>query len=174
MDWRLIVFETIDMRSFSNLWYWIALTVMWSSLSHWVMGVPYDLVLRARRDGGQTMEDLETLTRVNCNRFLFMVRVSGPWILGLSFFTLTSLVILGFKYEVEFAQAVFLLAFPMLLVGLLSLRSALDLEAHPREGIALCNRLRLHRIMTQLIGVVSVFTTAMWGVYQNLNLGALG
>ncbi|MCU0909379.1 MAG: component of SufBCD complex, partial [Rhodobacteraceae bacterium] len=31
MDWYLTVFEVIDMRSFSNLWYWIGLAVLWSS-----------------------------------------------------------------------------------------------------------------------------------------------
>ncbi len=29
MDWYATVFELIDMRSFSNLWYWIALAVVW-------------------------------------------------------------------------------------------------------------------------------------------------
>ncbi len=44
-----LIFDLIDMRSFSNLWYWIALAVTWSSTSHWVLGVPFDMVLRARR-----------------------------------------------------------------------------------------------------------------------------
>lgn len=147
---------------------------MWSSLSHWVLGVPYDLVLRARRSGGQAMIDLEDLARVNCNRLLYTIRVSGLWVMAFAFFLLTSLVILGFYYELEFAQAVFLLAFPMMVVGLLSLQTALSLERNPRGGEALCNRLRLHRLLTQMVGVVSVFVTAMWGIYQNLSYGALG
>ena len=49
MDWYDTVFEVIDMRSFSNLWYWIGLAVLWSSVSHWVLGVPYDSILRAKR-----------------------------------------------------------------------------------------------------------------------------
>jgi hypothetical protein len=48
-----IVFEVIDMRSFSNLWYWIALAVLWSSTSHWVLGVPFDMIQRARRRAGR-------------------------------------------------------------------------------------------------------------------------
>jgi hypothetical protein len=53
LGWYSNVFEVIDMRSFSSLWYWIALAVMWSSASHYVLGVPFDLVQRARRRGGQ-------------------------------------------------------------------------------------------------------------------------
>lgn len=72
MDWHLKVFEVIDMRSFSNLWFWIALAVMWSSASHWVLGVPFDMVGRAAKNGGQAESDLEDLVRINANRLLFI------------------------------------------------------------------------------------------------------
>ena len=49
MDAIDLAFEVIDMRSFSNLWYWVALAVLWSSASHWVMGIPHDMIYRARR-----------------------------------------------------------------------------------------------------------------------------
>ena len=155
LDWHQTVFELIDMRSFSNLWFWIALAVMWSTASHWVIGVPYDLVLRARRQGGQAETDLEDLVRVNVNRLLYVARVSGLWLLGFGCFFLTALAITGFAYHVEFAQAVFLLLFPMSIVGL-----------HRRLG--------RHRFFTQFIGMISIFLTAMWGMFQNLSLGPFG
>ena len=71
------VFEVIDMRSFSNLWYWIALAVLWSSTSHWVLGVPYDMIQRARREGGQAQQDVEDLVRINTSRLLMIVDRSG-------------------------------------------------------------------------------------------------
>ena len=58
MDWYQTIFELIDMRSFSNLWYWIVLAVLWSSVSHWVLGVPFDMVQRAKRHGGKSLDDL--------------------------------------------------------------------------------------------------------------------
>ena len=124
MDIYSSIFELIDMRSFSNLWFWIALAVMWSSASHWVLGVPYDMVLRARRQGGQTEEDLEDLVRINTNRILFIARVSGLWILALACFLLTVLLLLGFVYDLEIAQALFLLGCPMSIVALISLSTA--------------------------------------------------
>ena len=51
MDAFRAIFELIDMRSFSSLWFWILLAVTWSTASHWVIGVPYDLIQRARRTG---------------------------------------------------------------------------------------------------------------------------
>lgn len=173
MDWYTSIFEVIDMRSFSNLWFWIALAVFWSTASHWVLGVPFDMVQRARRHGGQAEADLADIARVNVNRLLFIARVSGLWILGFACFLLTVLALLGFWYDVEFAQAVFLLAFPMSLVGLLSLSTARQIEIEESQGEVLCRRLTRHRLKTQAIGTVSIFVTALWGMYQNLHAGVL-
>lgn len=174
MDWYQTLFELIDMRSFSNLWFWIVLAVVWSSASHWVLGVPFDMVLRARRHGGQAETDLQDMVRVNVNRLLYISRISGLWILGFTCFALTMLAMLGFFYAFEFAQALFLLAFPMSLVGLLSLSTARLIASEDCTGERLRKRLTRHRLYTQLIGMVSIFVTAMWGMYQNVALGPLG
>lgn len=174
LDWYTTVFEMIDMRSFSNLWFWIALAVAWSSASHWVLGVPYDMVLRARRIGGQAEQDLEDLTRVNVNRLLYIARVSGAWLVGGGFFLLTCLALLGFVYRVEFAQALFLLGTPMSLVALLATRTAHRIQREAARGELLHRRLTRCRLHTQMIGMLSIFVTALWGMYQNLSLGVLG
>ncbi|WP_380052365.1 component of SufBCD complex [Falsihalocynthiibacter sp. SS001] len=173
MDLYENIFELIDMRSFSNLWYWIGLAVLWSSASHWVLGVPVDLIHRARRLEGETMQDLQDLVRINCNRIHYIIEMSGLWLLGFVSFILTTLAILGGFYNVEFAQAVFLLFAPMAVVGSLSLALARDVTKKQPTGQMLCKRLLRHRIYIQLIGVVSIFVTAMWGMYQNMNFSAL-
>lgn len=174
MDWYTSIFELIDMRSFSNLWFWIALAVFWSSASHWVIGVPFDMVLRARRVGGQAEQDLETITRVNVNRLLYIARVSGIWLLGLTCFMLSGLAMLGFWYRMEFAQAVLFLMFPMSLVGAMSFATARRIEQESATGELLRKRLARHRFFTQVIGMISIFITALWGMYQNLTIGVLG
>lgn len=174
MDWYSSIFELIDMRSFSNLWFWIALAVAWSSASHWVLGVPFDMVMRARRFGDQAEADLEDVTRVNVNRLLYIARVSGLWLLGLGCFVLTTLAMLGFYYKIEFAQAVFMLAFPMSLVGLLNISTARLIESEAAHGDLLRKRLTRCRLYTQMIGTLSIFVTALWGMYQNLSIGVLG
>jgi len=173
-DWYELVFEVIDMRSFSNLWYWIALAVFWSTTSHWVLGVPYDMVLRARRLGGQAQQDLDDMVRITTNRLLHIVQVAGPVLLAFVCFILTGLGVLGFYYSVEFAQALFLLAFPMAIVGGISLYSAAAIVENMIRGEALQKKLSSHRMITQGIGMFSIFVTAMFGMYQNLSLGALG
>mmetsp|Transcript_23829 Transcript_23829/g.43071 ORF Transcript_23829/g.43071 Transcript_23829/m.43071 type:complete len:164 (+) Transcript_23829:1307-1798(+) len=162
------------MRSFSNLWFWIALAVVWSTASHWVLGVPYDMVSRARRNGGQSAQDLEDLIRINTNRLLFIGNVSGLWVLGLTCFVLTGLALLGFVYRVEFAQALFLLGFPMSLVGALNLSTARLIQDEGAQGPQLWQRMTRHRTYVQAIGMVSIFVTALWGMYQNMAVGPFG
>lgn len=174
MDWYTSIFELIDLRSFSNLWFWIALAVVWSSASHWVIGVPYDMVLRARRRGGQAQIDLEDIVRIYVNRLLYFGDVSGLFLLGFACFVLSGLAMLGFWYDVEFAQAVLLLLFPMTLVGWLSFRAARRIDRDALRGEDLCKLLSRQRSLVQLIGMVSIFLTALWGMYQNLTIGVLG
>jgi len=174
VQWYETIFELIDLRSFSNLWYWIALAVMWSSASHWVIGVPYDLVTRVRRQGygAQAALDLEHLVQINVRRLLYIAEISGLWLVGSVCFILTVLLLLGFVYNVEFAQAVFLLAFPMTLVSAITLRAAHRIEGARPDVTVLCKWLLWHRMKIQGIGMVSIFVTAMWGMWQNMHLGA--
>ena len=174
MEWYETVFELIDLRSFSNLWFWIALAVMWSTASHWVLGVPFDMIARARRHEGQTVEDLHDLVRINVNRLLYIAKVSGLWIVGIASFGLTGLALLGFYYGIELAQALLLLALPMTLVGALSLSTARLIQFEDQGGDHLHKRLSRHRIYTQIIGMISIFVTAIWGMFQNASLGPLG
>ncbi len=168
MDWYETVLEMIDLRSFSNLWYWIALAVMWSTVSHWILGVPFDMVLKAGRQGGQAEADLEALVQINLNRVFYVVRSSGHWIIAFLAALHTTLIILGFFYDFEFAQAVFFLAVPMTIIGFLNLRTGLRIEAEGGRGALLRARLARHRLITQVIGAISIFITALYGMAQNI------
>ncbi len=157
------------MRTFSNLWFWIALAVLWSSVSHYIIGVPYDMVVRATRKEGQAQQDLEDMVRVNVNRLLYISGVSGLWLLGIGCFLLTTLALLGFVYDIDLAQALFLMGFPLSLVGLMSLNTARLIRERQLLGEALRRKLGWHRFWTQVIAMLSVFVTALWGMYQNLS-----
>lgn len=173
MEWYSIIFEVIDMRSFSNLWYWIMLAVMWSSASHWVLGVPFDMIARARKHGGTLQDDLETIVRIYSGRMLSMARAAGLLMIGLLCFVITVLAILGLVYDVEFAQAILFLIVPMTLLALMSLRTARLIEAGENSGAVLHRRLLRHRVSTQALGMVSIFVTSIYGMWQNMHIGLL-
>ncbi len=172
-----ILLSLIDMRSFSNLWYWIALAVTWSPASHGVLGVPFDMVLRARRRGGASAEALLDQTRISTERLLGIGREAGMVLAVVIPFVLSVLVVLGFGYDMEFAQALALILVPLAVVWLISLRAAARLApvlaAAPRPE-AVAEALTRHRFRIQLIGIAAITATAFWGMMQNLRLSSFG
>lgn len=143
---------------------------VWSQAAHYGMGVPFDLVQRARRNGGQAEVDLEDMVRINCTRALRIGSVSGLWLTGFVFFALTGLAVLGFSFGIHFAQAVFLILCPMALVGAMALSLASQIVNRDLNGEDLHYLLTRHRYHIQVVGIVSIFITATWGMYQNLTL----
>ncbi len=174
LGWYETILDVIDLRSFSNLWFWIALAVMWSTASHWVLGVPFDMVGRAARHGGQAETDLEDMVRINVNRILMIAEEAGLVMVAGGCFVLTTLAVLGFGFRFEIAQALFLLGLPMSLVALLSVRSAALIRRAGLSGEALRRRIARHRVSVQAIGMVSVLVTTLWGMYVNMTVGPFG
>lgn len=172
MDFFDLVTEVIDLRSFSNLWYWIVLAILWSSMSAWTIGVPYHLVTRTRRGDAQAEIDMLVLTRMNAERNIVYAETSGTWAMGFSTFILTGLFIIGWFYGVEFCQAIFLLLCPSMIVVGLGVWTSHRLKADDYQHVP--QFLRQHRTMVQMLGVVFIFITAFWGMYQNVNVGPLG
>ncbi|MEL6571085.1 MAG: component of SufBCD complex [Pseudomonadota bacterium] len=170
MDWSTAIFDVINIRSFSSLWYWIGVAVLWSSLSHWVLGVPFDLISRAKRQGGEAEQDLIDVVRVNVNRLLSIVDSSATWLIGITFFFVTSLMVLAIYYGVEFAQALLFMIVPVCGVGVLCVWSARRIRNDAEDLQMLFKMLATHRLWTQVIGMISIFFTALYGMYHNLKI----
>lgn len=174
MTWYGTVFSLIDLRSFSSLWFWIVLAVSWSAIAQRPMGVPYDMVLRARRRGGQHMADLETLVGIHIRRDRAIMGSAGVGIVGFWAALLTVVAILGFGYGAELAQALTLLFVPWWIVGVLRYRLSMRLAQGGAEGEALCRRLTWHRAAVQVIGFTAIVVTALWGIWVNASIRTLG
>ena len=102
MDFLDLLTEVIDLRSFSNLWYWIVLAIMWSGMSQWTLGVPYYVVVRARRGDARPQSDMEALARITGEPVLFVPDQSAPGPLGVATFVSTGPAVMGWSYGVEF------------------------------------------------------------------------
>ena len=148
----------------------MAVAVVWSSVSHFVLGVPYDLIQRGKRKGGQADQDVHDVVRVNVNRLTHISEVAGLMIMAFCCFALTGLAVLGFYYWIELAQAIFLIAFPLSLVGLLTVSRVKKIATENPVGPELYSALFRHRLWTQIIGMVAIFFTAMFGMYQILDI----
>lgn len=171
MSLAQLISETIDLRSFPSVWYWIVVIVVWSRAAYVVLGVPMDMIERARRAGyeGQAAEELTDLARVGVLRRLRLQAV-GVWLTFAVAFGLTALLVLGFGYGVEMAQAVFLIAVPMTGVLMLSLATARRIRAEDPDTKRLCDILLKHRLWVIVISALALFFTAVWGMIVNLTL----
>ncbi|WP_308915297.1 component of SufBCD complex [Jannaschia sp. LMIT008] len=164
--------EVIDLRSFSNLWFWIALGTVWSAASYRAVGVPVDLLRRALDGDAVALHDTVVLADVHARRMIHIADASGLALTAIGTFALTVLLVLALIYGVEFAQAVALLVVPLALVGGLALATARRVVVTPPEDVA--PLLIRHRRIVQALGFVSVFATSLWGMWSNLNANVLG
>ena len=166
MNWHdtVFAFALFDMRSFSNIWFWIALATVWSVAGHWVLGVPISMVRRAARNDGQAQRDLENLVRIHARRLRLAGHAYGVWITGCACALLTALGVTGFFYQVEFAQALFLLVFPLSLTGALDMVISARGDLETLSGEPLRRHMWRHRNRVQMIGVVAILVTVIWGL----------
>jgi hypothetical protein len=170
LDWSNALFQVIDLASFSSVWYWIIVALTWSSVSYYVLGIPFDMIQRARRKGGEAEADLHDILRVNVNRVVHIGQIAGLMLIAFANFMLTGLGLLAFYYWIELAQAVFLLAFPLSIVATLSFRTVRKIAEQQPQDEDVYKVLFRHRLWTQIIGMVAIFFTAMFGMYQNLDI----
>ena len=163
------ILELLDMQSFSNLWYWIVLAVVWASVSYFMMGVPYDMYRQARWHGGQAEEDLIALLKIYIRRVEHILHRSGLFIIAFAFFLISLMVGLGVFYGNEFSQAVLLIFVPACMIAALNVRNCmkvkrLELYDEPKKLYRLMSR---YRLTVQIIGVLDIIITAFWGIAVN-------
>ena len=59
MDWTIAIFNLIELQTFTSFWYWLVVIVTWSIAGNWLIGVPFDMLFRARKCAPQELADLE-------------------------------------------------------------------------------------------------------------------
>jgi hypothetical protein len=167
------IFQFIDLRSFSDVWYWLMLGVVWTRVMHAPMGVPADLVHRARRGNPDAADDLAQLTGIRVRHERDIARTLGAWRVAFWSCALTASGLAAYLYFIEFAQAVFLLLAPYALVRVLEARAAARMDAAMPAADALVRaHLRLRR-QVQFVALPAVFLSAVWGMGHNLAQHAL-
>lgn len=171
-------------RSFSTIWFWLALIGMWSAAGRTVLGVPSEVLARARaarsegQEGGAGVMTLLDWLSLVLPRWQ-LGRVEGAVFLGVTSFLMTVGAMLGFRFGLEMAQALTLLMAPFWLLFWMRLRLARRLipliEATqdgrlpvPQAADGAIRAMQWHRRWVTALSVVSVATTAIWGALWTL------
>lgn len=173
LNWYATLAALIDLRSFSNLWYWIVVAAFWWRAGRRVLGVPVDLLTRAHALGGAAAQELDAAIDLAVRRILRRARSEGVIHLGLAAFGLALTLILGFGYGLELGQAVAFLALPLAILAGMDIATARAVEFGP-QGEELQRRLFWHRFRVQLMGILFILLTAFWGAWRNVTTATLG
>ena len=162
------MFQTFAAASFQSIWYWVLHVVVWTLACYRTLGVPHDMLLRARRlpEIGARVDTLALLTSERVGGIYDALGV--PIAAGLGF-VLAGLFALGFGTGIEAAQAAFAIVLPLVVINYSKLRLALAVRRQGIAGPRLVLALARRRIWHQLIAVVAMLGAA--GMALSLHAG---
>ena len=119
--------------SFLSGWYWLTWLGLWGWVFLRTLGVPNDMVLRARRLP-EVAGRVDDLARIASLRIGGVYDQAGVPLAALAGFGLATLFVAGFGSGLEAAKAAFLIAFPVSAVGYSTLRLALAVRRKGQRG----------------------------------------
>jgi hypothetical protein len=160
------VLQFLGPASFLSIWYWVLSVTLWTVACHRTLGVPYDMVLRAGRLP-QVAERVDDLAHITAERLGGIHDSFGVPLAALAGFVLAALAAIGFGTGIEVAQAAFMLAFPLAVVGYSSLRLALAVRRRGTRGAELRQVLARRRLWHQAVAVLALLAAAMVGLAKH-------
>jgi hypothetical protein len=157
------LFEIFAAASFHSIWYWVLHVVVWTMACYRTLGVPQDMLLRARRFP-------EIAGRVDLLAQLAAARVGGIYdLLGVPIAAVTGFVLagcfaLGFLSRIEVAQAAFFVVMPLAVISFSKLRLALAVRRRGVRGPELVLALARRRLWHQFIAILAMLAAAGAGI----------
>ncbi|WP_424926584.1 hypothetical protein [Amaricoccus tamworthensis] len=140
---------------FINLWYWVLTVLIWTVVTHRTIGVPYDMILRAKRSP-EVSKQVDFLAHVHSRRITALHRSAGTLFALFVGFMLSGMFVLGFMWRVEVATAAFLLLFPLTGIGYSTIQTSLSIQERDFRGATLIKILARRRFWHQVVAVVSM------------------
>ncbi|MFO1207617.1 MAG: hypothetical protein U1E40_00180 [Amaricoccus sp.] len=153
------MFEIFAAASFQSIWYWVLHVVVWTLACYRTLGVPHDMLLRARRLP-EVAARVDVLARLAAERVCGIYDFLGAPLAAASGFALAALAALGFLSRVELAQAAFLILMPLAVVFYSKLRLALAIRRRGISGPELVLALARRRMWHQFVGILAMLAAA--------------
>mgnify|MGYP001800779309 CR=1 FL=1 len=158
--------DYIQLETFTSVWFWIFLALTWSARSHWVLGVPFDAIVRADRNPDKWGEAVDTLARVHAQRYCHVVDNVPITLVTLSAFTVGALGTASVIFWIDIAQAAFVIALPMMIVTWEDIRLARRVLRDELEGSPLRRVIVWRRFVVQLWGIASISAAAGFLIFD--------
>lgn len=174
------ILTLLGSRSYSSVWFWLMLLVIWSMAGRHTIGVPGDLireVLRGKEDEPRSEVALTLLDWLSLMLPRWRVAPGeGAALVGMGAFLLTFLFLLGFSYGLEMAQALFFLLAPIAVHAGMSLQLAARLSpllddaergvlTPDKAALQAARLMRRHRMLGTAITILAMAITAVWATH---------
>ena len=153
------MFEVFAAASFQSIWYWVLHVVVWTLACYRTLGVPHDMLLRARRLP-EVGARVDLLAGLASERMGGIHDVAGVPLAAVAGFALAALAAIGFASHIELAQAVFLILLPLALILYSKLRLALAIRRRRMKGPELVLALARRRMWHQFIAILTMLAAA--------------
>lgn len=157
--------DFLDLKSFWSIWFWIFSVVTWSMSSHWTLGVPYDMIIRADRQGGEFAKHCDSMIEANIFRMIYYFDLAGLYLMAFVAFALSAIATMGFVLGVEIFIAIFVLAFPVTIISGFSVKFSYRARREGWQGKLLRKKLRWRRFWNQVIGALATVAAVGLAMY---------
>ncbi len=149
------MFQSLAAAGFQSIWYWVLHVVVWTLACSRTLGVPHDMLIRARRMP-DVADRVDILAQVSAERIGGIHDSAGVPIAAATGFLLATLAALGFATGIESAQAILAILLPLAAIGYSKLRLALYLRRRRVIGPRLVLLLSRRRVWHQVISVLAM------------------
>jgi hypothetical protein len=163
------VFQVFGTASLDSFWYWVLSILIWSLVCNRTLGVPHDMVRRARR-APETAERVDLLALIGAERIGRLHDLAGVPLAALGGFGLAVAGVAAFGLGLELAKAAFLLAFPLSIVAVSTLRLALVVRRRRLGGPLLRRLLAVRRFWHTVVAIAAIMVTASLAVTEHPSL----
>ena len=127
------MFQFFAAASFQSLWYWVLHVTVWTLACYRTLGVPHDMLIRARRRPDVAAR-VDQLAHLACERVGGIYDALGVPLAALAGFVLAAVFALGFLSGIETAQAAFAILLPLAVIVYSKLRLALAVRRKKMAG----------------------------------------
>ena len=153
------MFQYFAAASFLSPWYWVLHVVVWILACYRTLGVPLDMLVRARREP-EVAARVDQLAHLACERVGGLYDRLGVPLAALAGFLLAGVFAMGFLSGIETAQAAFAILLPLGAIVYSKLRLALAVRRKRMAGPDLVLALARRRMGHQFIAVAAMLGAA--------------
>lgn len=160
--------EIMTASGFNNPWYWLLVAVVWVRSIQWTLGIPHDTIRAGKWGDEQARKDALALLDIHIRTIIGEYRQFGIYLVAVTCFVLASFATMGFWNDIAVLQGVFFIAFPMAILGGMSVSLAFKLHDRTVGWDELCSVYRKQRWIKIGLAILFILVSMIWAMFLEI------